>query len=324
MEKSRESSIILVHFLRNVVKLAWFFNVPNDLWLQNFHKWNQKRSDPTVVQAAAKASPWGFNPIPLPMKQKKEAEQSKAVAKAKSEALAVPASVARPPPPPIPSSTAKAPPVAPPAAAATTAIIEPPPPPTRAPPAAKASVIVPKALPPAVPKVKAPPPELMAKLVAKKFDWSNKMVFANDLLERYPEFKTWNVDESTLTSCSKTLTYFMRHAVEKYNIQSHKVADMEGWFSFDDIRERVDRHLRRVEFTARRLLYTVAMNNGQRFELYVHGPDVDLKDPATKVYIRPTAGQSEIYDSAGKPIKNPDRLYNASMRLRLEDLKVAG
>ena len=105
--------------------------------------------------------------------------------------------------------------------------------------------------------------------------------------------------EAQLLSCSKTLAYFMRHAVQKFRIRSYKVNGMVGFFDFQDMRKRVEGHLRRYTFSTKDLLYTVANNDGQRFEIYIEGPDPEEGSTDTRIYIRPAAGQSEIYDERG-------------------------
>ena len=42
------------------------------------------------------------------------------------------------------------------------------------------------------------------------------------------------------------------------------------------------------------------------------------------IYVRPAAGQSEIYMENGYVVQNPDLLYNDDRKLKLEDLKVRG
>jgi hypothetical protein len=129
---------------------------------------------------------------------------------------------------------------------------------------------------------KVPEPKAAPKAKEEKtFNWANCMVFAPDLLERYEGCRETDMTKQEMESCSKTLSYFMRHAVQKYKIQTYKVNGMEGWFKFDDMQRRVNDHLRRVTFNAARFMYCIANNDGQRFECYIAGPDPAEKSPFT-------------------------------------------
>jgi RNA:NAD 2'-phosphotransferase (TPT1/KptA family) len=198
----------------------------------------------------------------------------------------------------------------------------PPPPSPQAPAATPAgrAILVAKA-----PAIQAPPPGMPPPPVARRFNWENTMVYADDLLDRYSDFKNKDLmDPRDLTACSKAMSYFLRHGMVKLGVNSQKVAGMEGFYSMETVRKLIDDQKKWLSYTDRLFLYTVARNDGQRFELYVQGPDPSLGHSATKVFVRPAAGQSEVYDEHGLIIKDADRLYCPEMELKVEELPIPG
>jgi hypothetical protein len=203
VEKSRSAALNLATFLVDVGKFAWFFNKPTREWQRHFEDINVMRTERAVHEAAAAATPWGFNAIPLPQMQAKVAEQSRA---AREQAALPPISTSTPvssvgsgakgsdeyrSPPgleqPFTGGLSSSTPAA---KARVVSFLDVPSSET----AAKAITQTPaiKAPPPTIkgtpPKGAGKPAEPQAAPIAravKTYDWSNKMIFAGDLRERY-------------------------------------------------------------------------------------------------------------------------------------------
>ena len=63
VEKSRDSAVTLASFLRDLGKIAWFFNLPSKKWQDDFIKMNAIRKERELHASLERATPWGFNYI---------------------------------------------------------------------------------------------------------------------------------------------------------------------------------------------------------------------------------------------------------------------
>ena len=130
-------------------------------------------------------------------------------------------------------------------------------------------------------------------------DWDDKVIYRDDVRERYPELADYGMPEKVEEGFSRTMCWFLRRRFAELGVPSFEFAGSAGWYEVETLREAIENN-RHQSFSTKDFIYVVGNSAGKRFMLYNRGRDIKFGLAETKVYVKCATGHHVLLLPSGE------------------------